>query len=198
MKKSHSLQTEAFTMHAGPGGRHVSFAGAVQRQPESSTDLQNSSHYASSSSNSSPARSDLHATIIEPMSRTVPLSSVPCQALGVKTAEEKAQKQGKAGHGSVDASTAVSNKTGRLSQLMEAERAKAEELKLQFNRPKQVRLYATSEQQRRQVFCFHSPGRHRFLDSCNAQDAGSAVYIMPCGTVHYNLALGNADFVAVR
>jgi hypothetical protein len=84
-----------------------------------------------------PPRSDLHAVVVEPLHPTVPLSSIPCAALGVATAEEKA----KASHACSQESAALSagsSISGALSQLKEKEKAKAEDLKLRFNRPRQV------------------------------------------------------------
>lgn len=115
---------------------HVSFADAGPAPTGASRQ-----HSPGGSSNgccsSSPARPDLQATVIEPPHEMVPLSSVPTKMLGVKHEQQKPHAQlGKSSSGS--GTTAASTKTGRFSQLVEAERSKAEEIKLHINRPRQV------------------------------------------------------------
>jgi len=91
--------------------------------------------------NSSPGRPDLCATVIEPMHITVPLSSIPPETLEVAADQDKARLS----RSSKDsgATTVISGKTGRLSQLLAAERAKAAEVGLRINRPRQVTGRAT-------------------------------------------------------
>lgn len=112
---------------------HVSFADAAPAAGRQSP-------ITSSSCSSSPARSDLHATIIVPSPTptvTLPLSSVPSEVLEGPAERQAAHAPlGKSSMGS--GTTAASTKTGRFSQLIEAEKSKAEEIKLHINRPRQV------------------------------------------------------------
>lgn len=124
-------------MHTNVGGRgvhHVSFADA------GSVPIPGQQSPISSSTSSSPARPDLQATIIEPPRTpvvTVPLSSVPAEVLDGSPAKQTAHGHLRnSSRGST--TTAASTKTGRLSQLIESEKAKAEDFKLHMNRPRQV------------------------------------------------------------
>jgi hypothetical protein len=163
---------------------HVSWAeGAQQQQLGTPEQQHDSSQYGSSSSNSSPTRSDLHATVIEPMPVTVPLSSVPTAALGVSTAEEKAQKLGTASNGSMVASTAASSKTGRLSQLLDAEKAKAQKAKLHINRPRQVSRHTltvpSSNPHACQVACTNCAAFEPVAEHVNARVLVAVPWLLP-------------------